>query len=156
MAIFSGKIIEAYYTNADNSCCEVIYKEGEKAVAYYLEPDFTNNDFKALVDEYGLDQLQKSTVERVRNTNKKLADIVNDQVRSRLASKDDTFTALTDFLLKYDEKAHNEKLFAVKIKIFEDPLIKDSIDTGAKKKIRMAKTPIETLLAYQEMIKRES
>ena len=155
MAIFSGNIIEAYYTNADNSCVEVIYKEGEKAIAYYLEPDFTNNDFKALVEEYGLDQLQKSTVERIRTTNKKLADIVNGQVKARLASKDQTFEALTNFLLKYDAKIHNEKLFAVKIKIFEDPISKDCKDEGAKKKIRMAKTPIETLLAYHEIIKRE-
>ena len=30
MAIFSGKVIEAYYTNSDSDTIEVIYKEGEK------------------------------------------------------------------------------------------------------------------------------
>ena len=155
MAVFSGKILEAYYTNADNSTIEVIYKEGERAVAYYLEPDFNHPDFKALVDEYTLDKLQESTVERVKITNRKLQDIVNAQVKAKMRRKHDTFTSLTDFLLKYDDKVHNEKLFAVKIKIFEDPIVKDCQDNDAKKKIRMAKTPMDTIIAYHNIIKSE-
>ena len=36
MAIFSGKIIEAYYANSENDTVEVIYKDGEKAINHYL------------------------------------------------------------------------------------------------------------------------
>ena len=72
-----------------------------------------------------------------------------------MRSKDDTFTSLTDFLLKYDDKVHNEKLFAVKLKIFEDPIVKDCQDNDAKKKIRMAKTPMDTIIAYHNIIKSE-
>ena len=39
MAIFSGKIIEAYYSNADNDTIEVIYKEGTKAISFYVPVD---------------------------------------------------------------------------------------------------------------------
>ncbi len=153
MAIFSGKILEAYYTNPDNSAIEVIYKEGNKAISYYLTPDFNRSDFKELVDEYGLDTLQMMTVEKIRNTNRQLQDIVNAQVKTKIRKKDGTFEQLTDFLLKYDEKLHNEKLFAVKIKIFEDPRVKDLADNEAKKRIRMAKTPIETIIAYHNLLK---
>ena len=48
MAIFSGKIIEAYFTNSENNAVEVIYKDGEKAINYYLAVDFNNKDFKII------------------------------------------------------------------------------------------------------------
>ena len=68
MAIFSGKIIEAYYTNADNTCIEVLYKEGEKAICYYIEPDMLNPNFKALIEEYPMAKIAESTVQRNKNT----------------------------------------------------------------------------------------
>ena len=37
MAVFSGKIIEAYYTNKEKTSIEVIYKDGEKAINHYLK-----------------------------------------------------------------------------------------------------------------------
>ena len=52
MAIFSGKIIEAYYTDANNTTVEVIYKEGEKAINHYLSTDMSHPDFKDLIKEY--------------------------------------------------------------------------------------------------------
>ena len=42
-----------------------------------------------------------------------------------------------------------------KIKIFEDPIVKDWQDNDAKKKIRMAKTPMDTIIAYHNIIKSE-
>ena len=49
MAIFSGKIIEAYYANPDNNTVEVIYREGfdghemdfDKFVKHQSEKKFT-------------------------------------------------------------------------------------------------------------------
>ena len=152
MAVFSGKIIEAYYSNPDNTTVEIIYKEGTQAISYYIEVDYENPVFNELIEEYTLDQLQKTTVARIRTTNQKLQDIVNQQVKAKLATKDDMFTSLTNFLLEYDPEVHNEKLFAVKIKIFEDPRVKESGRGDMKKKIRLAKTPIETLIAYKKLI----
>ena len=37
MAIFSGKIIEAYYSNSENDTVEVIYKEGKQAINHYFK-----------------------------------------------------------------------------------------------------------------------
>ena len=52
MAIFSGKIIEAYYANPDNDTVEVIYKEGNKALSCYVPVDHENDLYKSLVKEY--------------------------------------------------------------------------------------------------------
>ena len=52
MAIFSGKIIEAYFTNSENNAVEVIYNDGTRAVSHYIKVDFKDNDFKELISEY--------------------------------------------------------------------------------------------------------
>ena len=84
MAIFSGKIIEAYYTNANNTCVEVLYKEGEKAICYYMEPDMLNPNFKALIKEYPMDKIKESTAQRNKNTVNQLEEIVNKHVEKRM------------------------------------------------------------------------
>tara|TARA_B100000780_G_scaffold166059_1_gene116176 strand:+ start:2418 stop:2735 length:318 start_codon:yes stop_codon:yes gene_type:complete len=84
MAIFTGKVIEAYYTNADRSCIEVLYKEGKKAIAYYMEPDMLNPNFKALIKEYPMDKIKESTAQRNKNTVNQLEEIVNKHVEKRM------------------------------------------------------------------------
>ena len=51
MAIFSNKIIEAYYVNAEKTAIEIIYKDGEKAISHYLSFDPNHPDFKDLIKE---------------------------------------------------------------------------------------------------------
>jgi len=46
MAIFTGKIIEAYFANSENSAVEVIYNDGDKAINHYLAVDYNNQVFK--------------------------------------------------------------------------------------------------------------
>ena len=65
MAVFSGKIIEAYYANSDNDCVEVIYKQDDKAINHYLKVDFNNQDFKDLIEEYDTDKIAASTIASV-------------------------------------------------------------------------------------------
>ena len=52
MAIFSGKIIEAYYANPDNDTVEVIYKEGNKALPCYVPVDNENDLYIYLQHKY--------------------------------------------------------------------------------------------------------
>ena len=49
MAIFTGKIIEAYFANSDNSTVEVIYKDNGKAINHYLTVAYNNKDFIQLI-----------------------------------------------------------------------------------------------------------
>jgi len=54
MAIFSGKIIEAYYSNSENDTVEVIYKQGDKAINHYLKVDFKDQDFNDLIKNWSI------------------------------------------------------------------------------------------------------
>jgi len=68
----------------------------------------------------------------------------------------ENFSSVVDFIINYDEKKQAEELFALKLKIFDKNLIKDHKSNEDKKKIRQAKTPLEVLLAYSEILEQQN
>ena len=153
MAIFSGKIIEAYYTNSDSDTIEVIYKEGNKAISHYMVVDWDHPDFKDLIKEYSVSNIEKATVERIRKTNDQLKTVVSRSVKNKIKEADPGMDNMLNFILNYNHKTDMEKLFALKIKIFDQDRVKDINNDALKKKIRMATNPIETIGYYHELIK---
>ena len=153
MAIFSGKVIEAYYTNSDSDTIEVIYKEGEKAISHYMVVDWDHPDFKDLIKEYSVADIEKATVARIRKTNEQIKSIVAKNVKNKIKEADLGMDNMLNFILNYNHKTDMEKLFALKIKIFDQDRVKDINNDALKKKIRMATDPIETIRYYHELIK---
>jgi hypothetical protein len=153
MAIFTGKIIEAYYTNSDNTTIEIIYKDGDKAISHYMVVDYDHPDFRDLIKEYPVSAIEKSTVERIRRTNNQLRTIVSQSVKNKIKEADLGMDNMLNFILNYNHKTDMEKLFALKIKIFDQDRVKDINNETLKKKIRMATDPIETIRYYHELIK---
>lgn len=148
MAIFTGKIIEAYYTNSENSAVEVIYNSGDKAINHYLAVDFNNQDFKDLIAEYDTDKIGEATVARNRKYAKQLHDIVNEGIKAKTDVKEKISTE--DFvkkLLTYDpaDDGCREIFFTMKVQTFELQKVKDSGDDQVKDNLRNAKTPLELL-----------
>jgi hypothetical protein len=153
MAIFTGKIIEAYYTNSDNTTIEIIYKDGDKAISHYMVVDYDHPDFRDLIKEYPVSAIEKSTVERIRRTNNQLRTIVSQSVKNKIKEADLGMDNMLNFILNYNQKTDMEKLFALKIKIFDQVRVKNIKNDELKKKIRMATDPIETIRYYHELIK---
>ena len=79
MAIFSGKIIEAYFANAENDTVEVLYKEGGKAISFYVPVDYENGLYQDLIKEYDNEQITQSTLNRNRMYAKQVRDLVHAQ-----------------------------------------------------------------------------
>ena len=44
----------------------------------------------------------------------------------------------------------------MKLKIFEKDIVKDFSDNDVKSRIRQAKTPLEVLLAYKEIVEKQN
>ena len=152
MAIFTGKIIEAYYTNLDNTTIEIIYKDGDKAISHYMVVDYDHPDFRDLIKEYPVSAIEKSTVERIRRTNNQLRTIVSQSVKNKIKEADLGMDNMLNFILNYNQKTDMEKLFALKIKIFDQDRVKD-INNKECIKSSLANNPIETISYYQELIK---
>jgi hypothetical protein len=155
MAIFSGKIIEAYYTDANNTTVEVIYKEGEKAINHYLSTDMSHPDFKDLIREYPVTKIADTTISRNKEAYKQLNRVVEAKLKQKIEDKPmQNFDSVMEFVINYDPKKQSEQLFSLKLKIFEKDVVKDSNDNDTKTVIRQAKTPLDVLLAYREILEK--
>ena len=153
MAIFSGKIIEAYFTNSENNTVEVIYNDGKKAINHYLAVDFTNSDFKDLIEEYNTDKITESTIARNRRYAQQYSDMVDAGIKSKTDLKQKI--SAKDFvksLLNFDPNNEEckELLFTLKIQAFDQEKIKASNDNEAKDRIRLAQTPLKLLDEYNK------
>ena len=151
MAIFSGKIIEAYYTNKEKTSIEVIYKDGEKAINHYLTYDSSHPDFQDLLKEYGSENLLKSTTDRLNNYRTQLKKVVSDYQQGALKVAEDEVSSLRNnffnSLISFDQEnqKHLEYLFTLKLKVFEVEQVKNSTDQEKKDLIRNSKTILEVL-----------
>ena len=154
MAIFSGKIIEAYFANSENDNVEVIYRDGDKAINHYLAVDFNNQDFKDLIAEYDTDKIAEATIARNRKYAQQLSDIVDAGIKAKTDVKQRI--SVEDFVKKILEFDHNneeckEILFTMKVQMFETKKLKNSEDKEQKSKLRSAKTPMDLLIEYKKI-----
>ena len=154
MAIFTGKIIEAYFANTENDTVEVIYKEGTKAISHYLPVDFNNQDFKDLIEEYDTDKIAEATIAKNRKYAQQLSDLVDSGIKQKTEVKQKI--SVEDFVQKllsfdHDSPECKEILFTMKVEIFETTKIKQCEDKEYKARLRSAKTPIELLAEYKKI-----
>lgn len=148
MAIFNGKIIEAYFTNAENTAVEVIYKDGDKAICHYLPVDYNLPDFKDLIEEYSTDKISEATIARNRNYARQLSDIVDEGIASKTEIKQKiSVSEFVSKLLDYDDTDDQSKeiFFTMKLQAFELAPVKQSTDKDAKSQLRSAKNPIQLI-----------
>jgi hypothetical protein len=158
MAIFSGKIIEAYFTNPEHKTIEVIYKEGEKAIAHFLTVDYEHPDYKDLIKEYDLEIIQKNTEQRSKKYEEQAKKAVKDlglqawkkankDQNNEIIKKNVIENEMINLLLKFNEndKQHTDFLFSIKLNIFETDEVKNSKDESIKTKIRQSKTPLDVI-----------
>lgn len=154
MAIFSGKIIEAYFTNSENNTVEVIYKEGPRAINHYLPVDYNEQDFKDLIAEYDTDKIAESTIARNRKYAQQLSEMVDAGIKARSDIKQKI--SVQDFVKKLlnfkdNDEECKEILFTLKIEIFETEKLKNCKDNEQKARLRSAKTPVELLSLYNQI-----
>ena len=154
MAVFSGKIIEAYDANSDNDCVEVIYKQDDKAINHYLKVDFNNQDFKDLIEEYDTDKIAASTIARNRQYAKQLSDMIDQGIKSKTDVKQRvSIEEFIDSMLNFNssDKQSAETLFALKVKIFEQDKVKSCNDKDLKSSLRSAKTPVDLISIFKKI-----
>jgi hypothetical protein len=157
MAIFSGKIIEAYYTDPDNTAVEVIYQDGKRAMNHYLAVDMSHPDFQDLIQEYSMSKIEDTTIAR----NKQIQSQLNRVVEGRMAAKKQeslqnktaNIDSVVDFVINYKLEDHGDELFDLKLRVFELPQVKQSDNNEVKGKIRQASTPLDVLIAYNDIAK---
>jgi len=113
---FTGRIDDAYFTEATNSNIEIVYcGDDDKLHIYGVEVDFDNPDFQALLQEVSVRQIEENTERRNLSTIKLFHKAVDDKVR--VALKDDYDSVLQQHKDKLDSIQNHMTMAARK---FED------------------------------------
>jgi len=161
MAYFwEDKIADVTYTNPELDTVKILWKdEGDVYREHYLKVDEEDEQFQALLEVTSYEDIEgrtKAANDIVRQEFKDAFDSYAE--RSGLYSGSDpvernaeVFRFFSNF--DFESAEDKERLFSLKLSIFEKPEVKDS-DTSersksAKTAIRKASNPIEILALYQ-------
>jgi len=154
MAIFSNKIKEVSFLNVDKTLVEVLYNENNKTVSYLIPVDFQNSDFKELISEIELEQIEKNTKDKRKIYKQQLKTYLNnvtDALKYQAENSDEKFLErLEKFLFEFNGK-DDELLFKLKLKMFESSRLKSCNDTEKKSKIRTATTPVQLIKEFENI-----
>ena len=74
MAHFTGKIINAYYTNTNHDTVCVMWSDGQVAREHYVTVDENDHQFKELLEEWSYDSLDKATKQYTDNLSQEFKD----------------------------------------------------------------------------------
>ena len=167
---FVGRIIEAYYTssNLDNICVIHNYEvpddghhhNGGEMAATVFNVAVSNNDeqLSALLEEFSYEAIDECTRNKNENTRQEFRDAFH-----RYATQNNMYGHGLDAGQSQDESQgslnivfdfdpenteHKEVLFKMKLKMFEQDVVKNSKKRKAKTEIRKAETPVEAIKAY--------
>ena len=108
------------------------YDDGRRSTASIQDKDGTNPDYKAILEEFGEETLDKNTAERVKRR--------DENIKKRLQRKE------TEAV-----RARQELLFNAKLQAFELDKVKSSTNISLKRLIRKAKSPLE-VTAYTTIL----
>ena len=175
---FSGRIIEAYYTNPNLDTVCVTYREEEeltpdgepRAYDYYMEVDESDPRFQALLKEVSYEDLEKTTGDRNEAYHEQFRQIVRGYIdREGLTGDlldsgdtadrvmDEARLQLFDFIFNYNPestKSRNDKeqFFRLKLYMFETE-VGQKASKKHKSDIRKSDTPLEAFVVFQKAAK---
>lgn len=158
---FVGRIVEAYYTNADLTEIDIIHnydipddgahtnggKEG--TTVFSVSVDEKDERFLALLQEFSYESLDECT----RNRN----EATRDQFRRAFqdyAQRNKVEGESLDLIFDYDpeNEVHKNILSRLKLKMFEQEIVQKSKKRKAKTGIREAETLEQALKAYSQFL----
>ncbi len=125
---------DPYWSNKDakHMIVTLEYDDGRRSTASIQDKDGTNPDYKAILEEFGEETLDKNTAEGVKRR--------DENIKKRLQRKE------TEAV-----RARQELLFSAKLQAFELDKVKSSTNISLKRLIRKAKSPLE-VTAYTTIL----
>ena len=154
------KLVTARFTDDLREVIEALWEdENGEIVSVYCQASDNDAEFKMLMEEITLDQLHDNTWAWIKEQEKVLEDAVVHIANKRglIVSLEgnelnaESYKAIVSALfVPFDPEKDKEKLFLLKLELFEMPFIKAHKGPGsqiAKKKIRQAESPTAAISA---------
>ena len=161
---FCGRIVEAYYSNPELNSVAIMWSDGDKNREYYVNVDEEDDQFNALLKEWSYESLDECT--------KNKHEVHRQEFRNafhQYATEHGLYThgdpdglhleekqASLNLLFEYDPEnyIHKEELFKLKLKMFEQDVVKNSVAKTKKTALRKAETPLEVVSIYYSFVKK--
>ena len=162
MSMFRNlKYVNAYFRDDERRSIITYWKENNSSDSV-IDIEISVDDeqsFNELLQHTSLDQIHTNTWNYIKESEEAFKETVVEIAKERgwLVNMDDGGTSdfnkiLIDVVFdEFNEEIHKEKLFFMKINIFEKDFVKECTDKDLKKKLRRATTPLEAVRAAIEI-----
>jgi len=162
--LWSDKITDYYYSNPELDTVAVLWTDEEGVVReHYIRVDETDEQWRDFIAEVPHNKIDERTMIRHEDFREEFREAFKNYAKRsdvrNLFDADPTAGAsvneiIFDFMSAYDKTnaGQKEELFKIKLKIFEQDVVKNSKSAdkfkNAKTFIRKAETPMDVLLGY--------
>lgn len=161
------RFVNAYFTSDDRKTITTFWEDPvnpDAVIEVVIEADEKQAEYKKLMDHISLDEIHENTWRYIKDSEQAFKDTVIEIARERgwLVNMDDGGTSdfhkvVVDMIFDpYDEEIHKEKLFFMKLQLFEKDFMKNSKDKEGKKKVRRAQTPLAAIKAAIDIFETSS
>ena len=156
MSMFGNlKYVNAYFRDDARRSVITYWKENDSSESI-IDIEISVDDqqsFNELLEYTSIDQIHENTWNYIKESEEAFKETVIEIAKERgwLVNMDDGGTSdfnkiLIDIIFdEFNEEIHKEKLFFLKINIFEKDFVKECVDKDLKKKLRRASTPLEAI-----------
>lgn len=179
-AIFSNRIVDAFYTNPELDTIEVVYAQvapGEdmtgvdverlgafdvktRPVSHWVKADPDDWQYQELIKEISIERIDNRTIENNQGNRIRFVESFQRYAAEQGWSQNPQVPAelvtssLDDLIFNFDEshQESKEELFKLKLALFEKDAVKNSDDKKVKADIRKATTPLEVLSIYYSLL----
>jgi len=157
--------LTAHFTNNERTIVESLWVDPKtnEIREYTLEAVEGNEDWETLLNHIDIDTLHENTYKHIREQNQQFEDQVIRIAKKRGMIYDidsintDLYKAIIQYLFKpFNSEEDKEKLFMIKLQLFEVEEIKNNKNKDLKAKLRKSTTPLDAIKTAIEIVEETS
>jgi hypothetical protein len=162
--LWSDKITDYYYSNPELDTVAVMWTDPDDKLTreHYIKVDESDEQWRDFVAEVSYEKIDERTMVRHEQFREQFREAFNNYAQTHDVNQnvDQTIQPanfediIINFINDFDvtNAEHKEALFKLKLKVFEQEIVKDSKSAdkfkNAKTFIRKSESPVEVLLGY--------
>jgi hypothetical protein len=151
---WSDKITDYYYTNPEMDTVAVLWTNPDDGLVreHYILVDEADEQWRDFAKEVSYEDIDKRTQVRHEQFREEFREAFQNYAQRNniesdyVANQNDSLNIIFEF--DHENEKHKDILFKLKLKMFEQEVVKKSKKRTAKTDIRKSETPLEAIKAY--------
>ena len=151
---WSDKITDYYYTNPEMDTVAVLWTNPDDGLVreHYILVDEADEQWRDFAKEVSYEDIDKRTQVRHEQFREEFREAFQNYAQRNniesdyVANQNDSLNIIFEF--DHENEKHKDILFKLKLKMFEQEVVKKSKKRTAKTDIRKSETPLEAIKSY--------